>query len=423
MNAKTHDLIEWQNSQPISLSDDEVRELRSQGEWFASRASDAENEDFDFALDPSNESGGNQPTVIRCTRVSDGFYTVRVENHIGAIRVGDQTFIVRPKIAFKHFAFITSRAKSKINSRNEEILLENFSTFHELVARWFIDEASILVPQKLIRDYRAHSENISQVRGKVNVISSSRRWLVGSLSVDCDYEEFDLDNPLNRLIKEALNRIQFAEFISLEMRTEARRLFRMMENVGPLQAGDRNCRPDRRARDYLNGLELARSILSGQGRSVSEGNCYSRAFLVHTPSVIEAGIRAMLQQDLKDQLVSLSKTAIATPPLRSADPDLVFNNGVVVGDVKYKVTDSWSEIRGDIYQSVFFAAAFKTFKSVIVAFTNNEIPPLEEVEIGDHRLNGFLWNGSDASDPEQQRTLLSNFILRTLEEELKSNAA
>ena len=423
MNEITHDLIEWQNSQPIALSDEEVRELRSQGEWFASRASDAENEDVDYVLDPSNEPGGNQPTVIRCSRVGDGLYTVRVENHIGAVRVGDQTFIVRPKIAFKHFAFITRSVKSNTNSRNEKILLDNFSTFHELVARWFLDEVSILVPQKLIRDYRAHSENISQVRGKVNVISSSRRWLAGSLSVDCDYEEFDLDHPLNRLIKEALNRLQFAEFISLEMRAEARRLFRMMENIGPLQAGDRNCRPDRRARDYLNGLELARSILSGQGRSVSEGKCYSRAFLVHTPPVIEAGIRGMLQHDLKGHAISLSKTSIATPPLRSADPDLVFNNGVVVGDVKYKVTDSWSEIRSDIYQSVFFAAAFKTFKSVIVAFTNNENPPLEEVEIGDHRLNGFLWNGSEASDPEIQRTELIAFVLRTFKDELKSKAA
>ena len=66
----------------------------------------------------------------------------------------------------------------------------------------------------------------------------------------------------------------------------------------------------------------------------------------------------------------------------------------MVGDVKYKLANSWSDIRPDIYQSVFFAAAFKTFRSVIVAFTNNDLPLLEEVEIGDHRLNGFLWNGS-----------------------------
>ena len=51
----------------------------------------------------------------------------------------------------------------------------------------------------------------------------------------------------------------------------------------------------------------------------------------------------------------------------------VFNNGVVVGDVKYKVTDSWSEIRSDIYQSVFFAAAFlatgASFLVEVLAFT------------------------------------------------------
>ena len=416
----THELIEWQNSQPIALSDDEVRELRSQGEWFAARTPVEENDSQEYSLDQGIEPGNNQPTVIRCTRVGEGLFTVRVESHIGAIRVGDHVFVVKPKIDFKHFAFITRSVRSSTNSRKEMIRLDDFSTFHELVARWFLDEAALLVPQKLIRDYRAHSENISKVRGKVNVISSSRRWLAGNLSVDCDFEEFDLDHPLNRLIKEALNRVQFAEFINLDMRAEARRLFRAMDGVGPLQAGDRNYRPDRRAGDYINALDLARSIIGGQGRAVSEGKCFSRAFLVYTPLIIEAGIRGMLQHDLKAHSITLSKISIPTPPLRSADPDLVFNNGAMVGDVKYKLANSWSDIRPDIYQSVFFAAAFKTFRSVIVAFTNNDLPLLEEVEIGDHRLNGFLWNGSESSDPEHQRNQLLNFAVNAFEDKFMS---
>jgi 5-methylcytosine-specific restriction endonuclease McrBC regulatory subunit McrC len=423
MTPVTHELIEWQDSKPIALSEEQVRELRKQGEWFASRISDKESESSDPLIEQEVESDQKQATVIRCTYVAEGSYTVRVENHIGAIRVDDQTFIIKPKIAFKHFAYISRSSNSAPLSRKEQIQLDSFTSFHELIARWFLDEALSLVPQRLIRDYRPHFENTPQVRGRVNVLSSSRRWLTGNLSVDCDYEEFDLDHPINRLIKEALNRLQYADFLGLEMRSEARRLFRAMGEVGPLQAGDRNHRPDRRAKDYLTGLELARNILAGQGRATSEGNSYSRAFLVHTPPVIEAGIRAILQQDLKPYAISLSKVSRPTPPLRSADPDLVFNDGTIVGDVKYKVTDSWSDIRPDIYQSIFFAAAFKTFKSIIVAFTQSEILPLEEVAIGDHRLNGFLWNGSDTVDPDGQRNLLRKFVLALFGEEPISKVA
>ena len=393
-----HNLKEWEDSEPIELSEKEVSELQTQGEYFASRG--------------ENEQG----SIIRCTRLADNKFRVRVENHVGAIRVGNHTFIVRPKISFKHFAYISSfdLGRSLPKDRNEDVGLNAYTTFHELVAKWFIDDARELVPQFLVRDYRARSEVLTQVRGKVNIAASSRKWVTGSLVVDCEFEEFDLDHSINRVIKAALNRLQYAIFLNAELRAEAKRLFRCMNEVSTLQPGDRRVLPDRRYKKYVNAYRLAGHVLDSTGRSIAEGSTYSRAFLFQTPLLIENGIREILQQDLKQDSVSVEKLSVSIPPQGDADPDLVFNRGKLVGDVKYKTHDSWSTMRDDMYQSVFFAAAFKTFHSVIVAFTTNQSSNLSEVRVGDHRLNGFLWATTEQTEPSDQRYLLAEFIRRRI---------
>ena len=90
----------------------------------------------------------------------------------------------------------------------------------------------------------------------------------------------------------------------------------------------------------------------------------------------------------------------------------MFNKNELVGDVKYKVEDSWSNMRDDMYQSVFFAAAFRIFQSVIIAFTKSQPSALKEVSVGDHRVNGFLWAAIDDTEPLDQRSLLIDFIRR-----------
>ena len=398
MNGIVHHLIENVNSEPLELSKSEVSELEAQGEWFASRG--------------ENEQG----TVIRCTWSAEGKCQVRVENHVGALRVGDHTFIISPKISFKHFEYIVKfdLGLSLPKSREEDVGLNAYTSFHDLVAKWFIDDVRKLAPQFLVRDYRSHSEILTQVRGKVKIASSSRKWLTGNLLVDCEFEEFDLDHPINRVIKAALNRLQYASFLHIALRSDATRLYRCMNEVSPLQPGDRRVVPDRRYKKYGTAYKLAGHVLDSQGRSITEGTSYSRAFLFRTPLLIENVNPNILAQDLKQNSVSVEKLSTPIPPQGDADPDLVFNKNELVGDVKYKVEDSWSNMRDDMYQSVFFAAAFRTFQSIIIAFTKSQPSVLNEVRVGDHRLNGFLWAATDDTDPLDQRSLLTNFIRRII---------
>jgi hypothetical protein len=70
-----------------------------------------------------------------------------------------------------------------------------------------------------------------------------------------------------------------------------------------------------------------------------------------------------------------------------------------VGDIKYKLFDGWGDMRADLYQSVFFAAAYETYQSVILGFTADRSQPLDEVRVGRHEVRAVLWNASEELDP------------------------
>jgi hypothetical protein len=129
------------------------------------------------------------------------------------------------------------------------------------------------------------------------------------------------------------------------------------------------------------------------------GGRQSQTFLIPTPSLIETGLRNMLSEHIRECERKPRYQMIY--PLGDAKPDLIFrsSNFTKVGDVKYKLFDGWGDMRADLYQSVFFAAAYRTHESVILGFTTRKDLELSHVEVGEHRVTAILWDASDETDP------------------------
>ena len=78
------------------------------------------------------------------------------------------------------------------------------------------------------------------------------------------------------------------------------------------------------------------------------------------------------------------------------NPDLVFGAPSAVGDVKYKLAGGdWD--RGDLYQVVAFAAAFRVDEGLLVRFRASEVAPLSDVKVGDISVREATW----LADPEE----------------------
>jgi hypothetical protein len=80
------------------------------------------------------------------------------------------------------------------------------------------------------------------------------------------------------------------------------------------------------------------------------------------------------------------------------NPDLVFGNVLLTGDVKYKVAgDTW--VRDDVAQATLFASAFGVQRAVIATFSKEHLGSDLELEFDSLLLKRIVWDASPNVDP------------------------
>jgi 5-methylcytosine-specific restriction enzyme subunit McrC len=151
----------------------------------------------------------------------------------------------------------------------------------------------------------------------------------------------------------------------------------------------RPLRRRRRARAFL---------LRATGRSLDVGGASAWTFLIHTPEMVEAGIRAVLAEKLGAGVVRKEGRQLVGSTL-TFNPDLVFGAPDAVGDVKYKLAGGdWD--RADLYQVVAFAAAFRVTEALLVRLRGSDVTGLRDVRVGDIRVREITWL-ADAQEPAE----------------------
>jgi len=80
-----------------------------------------------------------------------------------------------------------------------------------------------------------------------------------------------------------------------------------MTDVGPLKDNDFRANVDRLTHRYANAVAFAKVLLRGGGTRIAHGAAHGWCFLIRTPDVIEAGIRAVLQRSLKSRFTGVER--------------------------------------------------------------------------------------------------------------------
>lgn len=176
-----------------------------------------------------------------------------------------------------------------------------------------------------------------------------------------------------------------------------------MTDVGPLQHRDIRVQVDRLTHRYRDALGFAKLLVGGRGTAIAHGGVHGWCFLLRTPDVIEEGFRAVLKRALQGRVRIEKVSVVPSGSTISLNPDLVFNGGAAVGDIKYKAMASdWN--RPDLYQSVAFAAGFRSWASCVIGFTKEAIALLPApVRVGDIAVQPFAWEATDATSPLPRR--------------------
>jgi 5-methylcytosine-specific restriction endonuclease McrBC regulatory subunit McrC len=268
------------------------------------------------------------------------------------------------------------------------------------LAEWFLSAVEHLLRGELIRDYRITADDLREARGHIDVFGTASNFLTGKLRFQCEFEEFDSDNPLNRILKAAILIVRQISGSDESISDRAARALLRFDDVGPLRPSDVRVVVDRHVKRYEDAVMLGRSIILGVARDLEAGQARGHCFLLRTPDLIEAGIRDLLSEHLASR-VNISKYSRAIPNTKMRlNPDLVFDH-FAVGDVKYKLGADW--IRSDVYQALSFAVGFAVKKCAIISFSKESSLTSRTITLGDVSITHLCWPiGTSPDDAQRQ---------------------
>jgi 5-methylcytosine-specific restriction endonuclease McrBC regulatory subunit McrC len=266
----------------------------------------------------------------------------------------------------------------------------------QLVATWFVDATDQVLKKDLLRDYEAAAGWLPAKRGQIVVLPTARAFIFGRYGFECRYEEFNVDTPLNRVLKAAAITVLASIVLPTALRKRARAICSRMTDIGDLRTQDMLAEIDRRSAYYTDAIQLARHILQGQGRMLEAGEATAWTFLIRTPEMVEDGLRAVLSARLSGLWPIEKRSGIRVDGGFTFTPDLVFVRGRVVADVKYKLLGAdW--IRSDLYQIIAFGTAFRAAHAAIFGFQHSEADEIPRaLRVGDVRVRVLCWNADPA---------------------------
>ena len=347
--------------------------------------------------------------VIDVKHIRNGDIQVKVLDAIGAIDLPESVIIVAPKIPIAHFNYIASRALSVPRVYKGNFGLQQGNNFLELICNWAIDSIEAILRDGLIRDYKTLRAPLLTIRGRVHVAPTYLNLNRGSLAIDCEFEDHTVDTALNRVLKNALDFIGRNPGVSPLLRKRAKRASAQFSGVGKLKPQDSRAIPQRNSKHYVDALHFSNQVIMKSGVELGVGDSKARSFLYKTPLLIEEGLRRIIESGLAPvAVVKPRQMALesSTGKNVSANPDIgISKDPFLVGDIKYKIQEDYWR-RPDLAQSVFFAVAYESPKSLIIDFENEKSNPNGDVKVSHILVSAIGWDARETSAPEESSAKL-----------------
>ena len=236
-------------------------------------------------------------------------------------------------------------------------------------------------------------------RGTIDPLASAQAYYAGRIAFACEFDDFNVDTPLNRVLRAAALIVLGSPDLTLTLRRRARAMLARLEDVGPLRPTDLRAHTDRCTPHYTDSLLLAHHVLASTGRTFEGGGLSARTFLIRTPQAVEDGIRHVLISQLPGVEVIKRGMQLQPSTLRLM-PDLIFEQGLAVADVKYKVaTGEWK--RPDLYEVVTFATGFRIGQAAVIEFATLESPSVPTLQVGDVQVSHLTWPAESDCPPSE----------------------
>jgi 5-methylcytosine-specific restriction enzyme subunit McrC len=165
-------------------------------------------------LDNEDEDAPDYSRVLTYLRPR-GQEQLRVQNYVGVVRLDDGVQIeVLPKISKNLdrrsarrllIKMLVELVDSPFFEGTAADLEAHDMPIFELILRCYLEQVTTIVRKGIARTYVTKQDNLVFLRGKLQMAEHIRRNSYNATRVYCEFDEYDADRPINRLIKGALS--------------------------------------------------------------------------------------------------------------------------------------------------------------------------------------------------------------------------
>ena len=325
-----------------------------------------------------------------------GRHSLRLNQFVGALRVGDLHLEVLPKVDglpeltdVRRNLLAMLAVTQDLEVRTSELVgfLEHSEPFLTALARLYCRRLLDAVRRGLRQDYILHQELLPHLRGKVDWATHVKLQATQRLEFPCIYDERSEDTPLNRVLKAALLTVSptLASPRMVSVVTELRHAMDTVADINPTPDLLAHIRTDRMNRQLEPLLTLAKLILGNQNPDQGRTSPLNRSTyaLVWDMNVLfeeyvgRIAARTLEAQGLKVHLqaaaMHLATETLRQKPAFLLKPDILIQSGrspVAVADTKWKALDAKARDLGvseaDVYQLLAYAHRYSVDRAYLL---------------------------------------------------------
>jgi 5-methylcytosine-specific restriction enzyme subunit McrC len=321
-----------------------------------------------------------------------GHRSLRAGQVCGMLVAGDVSLEILPKVghdsreartalirmlSVAHDLQIADGELAALESQRRDIL--------DLLIALFARRLAEAVRPGLGRRYEGLRDALPFLRGRLEVKAQLTRRPVAPTRLECSYEEFHENTPLNRVLKASLRRL-----LPLARRAGTRRL--LLDLLPRFEAVAESLRPlnepvvlDRMTMRFRPSLALARLLLAGDWQTTSTGAAPGVALLFAMNDLFERYVGRRLRMALPDRDVRLqdARHHLLDHGAFRMMPDIVVAalTGPVILDTKWKRLDvakgdALGIAQADLYQLAAYGHAYAREGVASLALVYPHIEPL-----------------------------------------------
>lgn len=244
-----------------------------------------------------------------------------------------------------------------------------------------------------VRQYEPHIDNLSVMRGRLNIGRQIRENLIRPERLACDFDEFTIDTPINQILKATLRLLQ-NKSINSENKRKILQLLMFFDEVSDVIPTDlhwNKLKMDRLTARYNPVLELSKLFLKGKYQSIYAGTGIGFSLLFDMNELFEKYVGRMLKKhpENKHLTISLQKPenylAIRQhnkTPVCKLKPDVYAINNGDKNDSKspWIVDTKWKKLNeeksrdgvgsGDVYQMLAYGYRYQT-KNIFLIYPHH----------------------------------------------------